>query len=53
MRKDAEPLATVHMPLDVWEKMMAAGELEERSGRYMVIRACKNELERLEQEKDK
>ena len=53
MQKDAEPTATVHIPLDLWENMMAAGEPEERSGRYMVIRACKKELERLERDKDK
>ena len=46
MQKETEPTVKVALPLSVWEDMKAAGIEEERSGRYMVIRACKRDLEK-------
>lgn len=46
MSKKPEAVVKVALPLKIWERMKAAGKEDQRTGRYMVIRACLRDLEK-------
>lgn len=45
MSKDAEPNVTVQLPASIWEDIKKLGSDWERSGRWVVIYACKEVIE--------
>ena len=52
MAKDTTPVQTVAVRKELFDRMRAAGQLEDRPGVYMVNKACEEYLERLEKQPD-